>query len=284
MSENTWQDASGRKWLRNQEKTDAQLGPLSESALAALELREGEIVLDVGCGTGQTLLELRERVGAAGRVVGLDISPPMLEGARARIAESGSNNIECVLDDATTFRSEERFDAIFSRFGVMFFEDGERAFRNLLALLKPHGRISFVCWRALAENPWATEPMAAIHRISPDAPLPSMLREGEPGPFRFGDRALVEKLLSSAGFRDVRITPETRDMVLGGARTLDEALDFALEIGPAARMVGEADPALLPQYRSSLEETLSSRLTSKGVVYPAALFVVTARASGQGGE
>lgn len=278
MSEPTWQDASGKKWAKNQEKMDAQLGPLSASAFAALELEGGETVLDVGCGTGQTLLELRERVGPTGRVIGLDISPPMLELARARVTSRGYENVECLLGDASEVRPASKVDAIFSRFGVMFFEDSVKAFRNLLGSLRPHGRISFICWQSLDDNPWATEPMAAVRRIVPDAPLGSMLRAGEPGPFRFGDRALLEHALTSAGFQDVRITPEVHQMVLGGASTLDGALECVFEIGPAARMMGEAAPELRPRFEEALRATLALRLTERGVVYPAALFVVSARA------
>lgn len=283
MSENTWQDESGRKWVKNEEKTDAQLGPLSETALAALELKAGDVVLDVGCGAGQTLFQLRERVGETGRVIGLDISPPMLERARVRAAERGFRNVECLLGDAGTVPPKEPVDALFSRFGVMFFEDSVSAFQNLRSWLKPHGRLSFICWQGLDENLWASEPIAAVRRVIPDAPLPQMLRPEEPGPFRFGDRAFLERTLESAGFEEVRITPERRDMILGGVRTLEEALEFAFEIGPAARMMGEADPALLPEFRRSLRETFSARLAPEGVVYPAAIFVVTARAPGPGG-
>lgn len=278
MSESSWEGASGTKWARNQARTDAQLGPLSDGALRMLELREGDRVLDVGCGTGQTLIQLRELVGQTGRVIGLDISPPMLEGARARIREKGYDNVELLLGDASIERLSAPVDAIFSRFGVMFFDDPVAAFRNLLGALRPSGRLSFICWQPLERNAWALEPMQAVREVAPEAPLPVLLREGEPGPFRFGDDLYVKEVLTSAGFSDVQIDPERKEMVLGGAKTLEEAVEFALEIGPAARMIAEVDPVLIPAVRQNLERVFAQRLTERGVIYEAATYVVTARA------
>lgn len=277
MGESSWEEASGRKWARNQERTDAQLGPLSEGALRALALRDGQRVVDVGCGTGQTLVRLRELVGATGQVIGLDISPPMLEGARARIAEKGYENVELLLGDASQQELAAPVDALFSRFGVMFFDDPVAAFRNLRRGLRPGGRLSFICWQPLEHNMWAVEPIRAVREVVPDALLPDLLREGEPGPFRFGNPQYVEEVLTSAGFLDVEIDPERREMVLGGAKKLEEAVEFALEIGPAARMVADTEPHWIPEIRSSLEKTFARRLTERGVIYEAATYVVTAR-------
>ncbi len=283
MSESTWAGASGAKWARNQARTDAQLGPLSDGALRALELREGDRVLDVGCGTGQTLVQLRELVGPKGWVIGLDISPPMLEGARARISGKGYDNVELLLGDASKLQPSAPVDAIFSRFGVMFFDDSVAAFQNLRGALRPSGCLSFVCWQALEWNAWALEPIQAVREVVPDAALPDLLREGEPGPFRFGDERYVEEVVTSAGFSDVQITPERREMILGGARTLEEAVEFALEIGPAARMIADGDSELIPAVRQSLERAFARRLTDRGVIYEAATYVVTARAPSAGG-
>ena len=101
----SWRDESGQKWARQQERTDAQLGPLGLPAIEALALRPGERVVDVGCGAGQTLLQLAQRVTPDGWVTGLDISEPLLELARQRIATSGQSRIDVVLGDAETARS-----------------------------------------------------------------------------------------------------------------------------------------------------------------------------------
>src|SRR5690242_19837843 len=116
-AEYAWQDAAGQRWAALQTRTDAHLGPLGQRVLALVAPARGERVLDVGCGAGQTTLELSELVGPTGSVVGVDISEPLLAAARERA--QGRDNIELRLGNAATERFERAFDLVFSRFGVM---------------------------------------------------------------------------------------------------------------------------------------------------------------------
>ena len=104
-------------------------------------------MLEIGCGTGAATVPFAEAVGERGRVVGVDISGPMLAGARQRITESGLGNIALVQADAQVYDFEaNRFDLIASRFGVMFFADPVAAFSNLLLAARPGGRLCLACW------------------------------------------------------------------------------------------------------------------------------------------
>ncbi len=90
--------------------------------LARSAVAPGERVLEVGCGTGAATLPLAEAVGDSGRVVGIDLSEPMLAVARRHVAESGRRNISLLHADAQVYGFEpDSFDLIASRFGVMFF-------------------------------------------------------------------------------------------------------------------------------------------------------------------
>src|SRR6185503_5359802 len=134
-----------------QRDLDAQLEPFGVAVLSKLGLVSRESVLDVGCGAGATSLMLAERV-RPGEVVGVDISAPLL--ARARERGGALSNLRFELADAQTLAfGGARYDAVFSRFGVMFFADPVAAFRNLGAALRPDGRLGFVCWRAMRDNP-----------------------------------------------------------------------------------------------------------------------------------
>jgi ubiquinone/menaquinone biosynthesis C-methylase UbiE len=146
VTKDSWRDESGQKWARQQERTDVQPGPLGLPAIEALALHPGERVLDVGCGAWQTLLQLAERVGSNGWVTGIDIAEPLVSLARARIAASGHANLDVVLADAESVVLDQRYDALFSRFGVMFFEDPAAAFVNLARNLRSAGRLAFLCW------------------------------------------------------------------------------------------------------------------------------------------
>jgi SAM-dependent methyltransferase len=275
-TDQTWTGASGAKWARLQERTDAQLDALGRFVIDRLAPAPGERVLDVGCGAGQTVLELAERVGSKGSVVGLDISEPLLTRARQRVSEAFLAQVELVLGDAAAMKFERPFDALFSRFGVMFFEDPATAFANLRAALRPGGRLGFVCWQAPELNPWVGAPLSAAREIAPQQPLPAVLEPDRPGPFYFSDPAFVQRVLQRAGFAEIAIEPHEFSAAVGGARTLDEAVEFSLEIGPTARFVSEADPALVPAMRAAVRDALSQFESERGVWSAMRVLIVTA--------
>ncbi len=278
-AEQGWQNASGERWAALQDRTDAQLGPLGRAALARVDPRPGERALDVGCGAGQSTLELSELVGANGSVVGLDISEPLLNRARARAASARNRNIEFVLGNAATTRVEPAFDLVFSRFGVMFFEDPVAAFVHLKSELRAGGRLGFVCWQPLAVNGWARAPLDAVRALRPDQPPPAMLEPDKPGPFFFSEPSFVEHVLTRAGFENVVIEPHVMDVAIGGARTLEEAVDYTLQIGPAARFVSEAELTGDSRVRPALTAALAPYASERGVVTRACTLLVTARRS-----
>ena len=259
-----------------QDRTDALIDPLGRIAIERLGVSAGERILDVGCGCGQTLLQLADLVGPSGHVLGVDISPPMLARAQERVAEQPT--IALALGDAQTYTfAPGAFDAMYSRFGVMFFDDPRAAFRNLRAAARSGGRLSFVCWQDLAKNPWAARPLEAVMRLLPESAMPDMLRDGRPGPFFMSDPARVRAILGDAGWNDVSLEPVEMPLHFGGATTLDEAVDYTLQIGPAARAMDGAPEALKPALEAALREVLAPFVSARGVFIDGAAFVVVAR-------
>ena len=272
-----WQDAAGRRWAELQERTDAQLGPLGRAALERVNPRPGERALDVGCGAGQSTLELAELVGPRGSVVGVDVSEPLLARAKERVSAAGFENVELMLGNAASARVEPPVDLIFSRFGVMFFEEPVAAFTHLRETLVPNGRLGFVCWQPLEVNPWAHAPLGAVRSLRPEHPLVELLQPGKPGPFAFSDADLVRRILQSAGFANIDVTPDEMDVALGGARTLAEAVDYTLQIGPAARFIADAGLEADPRVRDALSEALAPYASERGVFVAARTLLVTAK-------
>lgn len=272
-----WNEQGGPRWVQRQQQLDAQINPLGLAAMQRASVTRGERVLDIGCGCGQTSLELAQRVGASGSVVGIDISQPMLTRARERQQELGITNLEFLQADAQTYPFvRERFDLLFSRFGVMFFADPAAAFANLHTALRSDGRLCFLCWQALEKNEWAHVLLTAAtrHMQPPAPPAPDA-----PGPFAFADPDRVCRLLGAGGFKEVSCESYEAELSMGGARTIDEAVEFSLEIGPIARLLSDADTDVRTRVAQAVREALTPYVSQRGVSLHGAAWIVRARAN-----
>ena len=267
-----WNDAGGVAWVVGQEQLDSQLEPFGVLAMDAAAIHAGETVLDVGCGCGATALDLAARVGASGRVVGLDVSAPMLERARERAA---GLPLDFVLGDAATHTfTPETFDVLFSRFGVMFFDDPAAAFAHLRGALEREGRVSMVVWQSIAANPWVSVPIAAVADV---VEPPALGAAGEPGPFSLADPDDVAAILRGAGYADVQVRGEDMEMSVGGGLPLEAAVEFSLEHGPLRRVLSSATPDIRAAAADRVTDALSRYDGPSGVRMPAAVWIVTAR-------
>ncbi len=269
-----WNEQAGPVWVALQERMDAQIGAHGALALAALAPKPGERILDVGCGCGDTALALARAVGPTGRVLGLDLSAPMLARARERALAAGLANVAFEQADAQAIALPAASqDALFSRFGVMFFADPSAAFANLARALRPGGRLAFACWQPPAANLWVSVPLAALASV---VPLPAPPPPGAPGPFAFADADRVRGILGEAGFADVRVQGEQLPMAFGG---VDEAAAFLTELGPASRAVREAgggEPLRL-KAQAAIRDAIAPHARGGRVELPSAIWVVTAR-------
>lgn len=268
-----WNSEAARRWVTEQARIDRLAAEVTEAALSAAAPQHGEHVLDIGCGTGTTVLRLAAAVGPTGSVLGVDISQPQLALARQRIAAAGAAQAQVVLDDAATHDfPPASFDLAFSRFGVMFFADPTAAFNNIRRGMKPGGRLTFAVFRPGPENPWATASMAAIRHLVTPPPPPG---PEEPGQFSWGDKARVRRILGGAGFRDIALTPFDPQIVLGANAA--EAAEFAMAMGPGARLLQGAAEATRDAARAALETFLKSHEGPNGVSLPGGVWLVSAR-------
>src|SRR5215470_9078355 len=257
-------------WAEIRELLELQLAPLGRRGLVALAAQPGESVLDIGCGGGETALDLARAVAPDGIVVGIDLSAAVL--AFAKSAAKGCERVRFVHADAQVFPFEPAsFDAAFSRFGVMFFTDPTAAFINIRRGLRPNGRLAFVCWRALEENQLDILPLTAASIHLP--PQPAHDPEA-PGPFAFANPDRVRDFLERAGFGEIDITAHD-DQV--GSGDLDAMLAVCSRVGALGKILREKPElraATLPAVRSAL----AAHDGPDGVRLNAATWVVTARA------
>jgi SAM-dependent methyltransferase len=271
-----WNGPAGERWVQEQAVLDRMVGPFGDAALQAAKVTAGESAIDVGCGCGETLLRLASRVGPSGRVLGVDPSAPMLRRARELCRER--SNVSFLEGDAAKVIPEQAsFDLAFSRFGVMFFADPVGAFRRIRGALRPAGRLSFVCWRPLDLNPWATLPFdAAARAVGRPEPAPA----DAPGPFSFGDPARVRGILEAAGFRQVAAESFETEVGFGPAATLDEAAAAIAKLGPVSRLLANRDEATRAKAIAAIREVIPPYIRAAGEPwFPGAAWVVTARCS-----
>lgn len=265
-----WNGQAGETWTRLQDRLDAMLSPISSLALSALDARSGEHVIDVGCGCGATSLAIAQ---SGARVLGLDISEPMLARARERAQAQGLADVcEFRVADAGSVSLDEPADALFSRFGVMFFDDPTAAFANLRAGMGSGGRLAFACWQEARSNPWMAIAGAAVAPLLPPPPEPVDPRA--PGPFAFADSSYLRDILSAAGFSDIELTPATPTLHV--ADSLDDAVAFQSEVGPLARALAELSGSDLERAKDAAREALEPHVTSSGLDLGAAVWLVTA--------
>ena len=261
-----WNGPAGDVWVEAQEIMDRMLSPLSDAALSAAAPLSGERVIDIGCGCGATTLAIAES-GAS--VWGVDISAPMLARARARTAEL--DNVTFSVNDASTADYNAEHHLIFSRFGVMFFDDPKAAFSNLRSALVGGGRLAFVCWQSPEKNPFMS---VAGRAAQPFLPESEPQDPCAPGPFAFADPHWIEEVLDNAGFSDVNITSLNPHLAVG--KTLDESMYFQARVGPLARALSELDESLQAEAKQAVRDALSGYETDDGVILPAAAWLVQA--------
>jgi SAM-dependent methyltransferase len=232
-------------------------------------------VLDVGCGFGENSLELARLVGEGGRVVGLDCCDALLEIARADAKAARLRHASFVCGDAQTQRFAEPFDYVYARFGTMFFQAPKAAMRNLRASTVPGGRMVSLVWREIADNPWLGLAQAIALRHLP--PPPDDGRTCGPGPFSMADPEVVRAILEGAGWTDVALERIDAPFLVG--RTVEDAIDLCLELGPAGEIVREARERGIDRRDAivaDLRAALAPHATPQGVVMRSSTWCITA--------
>lgn len=269
-----WNEIAGPRWVAQQALIDAQIRALGRCTMDRGAVRAGERVLDVGCGCGNTIVELAQRVGPTGSVTGVDVSTPMIEEARTAVRMAGLTHVSLIHADAQTAEFPAgAFDLIYSRFGGMFFADPVAAFANLHVALRPGGRLAMVCWRTLRENPWMFVPLTAAGR---HIPLPAPAPPEAPGPFAFADSSRVRVILSTAGFSDIVVERADDQLAIGGGKVGDDAVAFLLQVGPVANALRAAPPDAQARVAAAVKEAIADFETPTGVTMPGAVWIVTA--------
>jgi SAM-dependent methyltransferase len=290
-------EGATREFADNVEATEAWNGPLfdvwieyrdivaeglrehGESALAGNPPQEGDRVLDIGCGLGDTTVRLAGLVGAAGHAHGVDVAERMIETATEEAAAAGLENVSFASCDVEVTKLDQAFDYAFSRFGTMFFANPVAALRNVREALVPGGLLNMVVWRRKLDNEFMHRAELVVAEYL-DEPEDSDVPRCGPGPFSMANADTVTDVLTHAGYENIRLARQDLPYKIGN--DLDHAVAFNMALGPAAevlRMWGDRVDDIRPKIAAALRAVLADFVVDGGaVVAPASTWAVTAQA------
>jgi ubiquinone/menaquinone biosynthesis C-methylase UbiE len=276
-SQRAWDGVLFDRFLQFRHLVVSGLAQFGVEAMRRFPPAEGDRVVDIGCGMGDSALQLAELVGPAGSVLGVDISPRFIELAAS---ESTLANVRFEVKDMQASSLEEQFDYAFARFGTMFFANPVAAMRNVRSSLADDGRLCMVVWRRREENPWLYVAEQVVKPLVPEPEEEVDEAHCGPGPFSMAGADTVSMQLRAAGFTEISFRRFDAPFLLG--RDLDEAVEMNLAIGPAAealRFAGDHGAELRPKLESMLREALAPYETAEGVILDSSVWIVTASAA-----
>ncbi|RKR15583.1 class I SAM-dependent methyltransferase [Arthrobacter oryzae] len=235
-------------------KWDAELlgwhAPFGDALLRELRLRPDSTVLDVAAGSGEPALDVAAQV-PEGRVVLADISAGMLRVAEEKALARGLDNVDFqVCDSAALPFGDNTFDAVYCRFGLMFFPVMSAAMREMARTAKPGARVGAVVWGRAAQNPWASLILGTIARHS-ELPIPPA---GNPGLFRCAPTGFMTRMFKDAGLTEVTEYQVSTELV---HETPESYWEFMTEIATTVAMgLAKADDESRALIRSDVFELL----------------------------
>ncbi len=263
-----WNGYEGRHWAEHQARYDALNDPANAPLLDAARIKETDSVLDIGCGNGR-LTRLAART--ARRAVGVDLSAPMLERARASAAAEDLAHVTHLQADAQVHPFEEAsFDVALSRFGIMFFADPVAAFANIGRALRPDGRLAFVCPQSVDRLDQSVIFAAVAEQVT----LPDFSQRTETGPASFADPGRTTRVLSGAGFDAIAVDP--LEVVQAWGTDPADAADFLFGWGPMRHWLRDAAPETVDRARQAASDAFRTYATDEGVHLTARYWLVTA--------
>ncbi|MCU1451283.1 MAG: Methyltransferase type 11 [Acidimicrobiales bacterium] len=268
-----WDGSEGEHWTANADRYDSAGRRTWQRFLEAQLIAVEDDVLDIGCGTGRSTRDAA-RAATSGSALGVDLSGPMLELARARTNAEGLTNVRFEQADAQVHPFDEgSVDVVISSFGAMFFNDPVAAFTNIGRAVRPGGRLAVLAWRELARNEWlvAFREALAVGRTLPSPPV------GAPGPFGLADADRTREVLATAGFADVAFTEIDEPIEFGTGA--DDAWGFVRNVGIVEGLTQDLDEVTKARALDQLHATVVAHDTGDGVLFGTSAWLITARRS-----
>jgi ubiquinone/menaquinone biosynthesis C-methylase UbiE len=251
----------------------------SAKIFPSLEVGEGDKVVDVGCGFGDTAMLFAQRVGPRGSVLGIDCCDGFIEFGRRDAKAAGIDNVSFVVGDVQSYPFQPDHDFCFSRFGTQFFENPVAGLKNMRASLRPGGVMTMIVWRTIDDNPWLGLPREIVLQYLP--PPGEDGRTCGPGPFSMANQEMVTKQLEISGYTEIDFERVDAPLMVG--KTPEDAVGFQIALGPAGEVYREAGPEAERRHHE-IEAALKAELAKfegpEGIVMASSSWKITARNPG----
>lgn len=264
------------RWLRYREVLAQSIQPFSDAAFGACNPQSGERVLDIGCGLGETTLQLADLVGPGGRVVGIDAGERFVERSAREADTAGVGNVSYVEGDVQIADLGAGFDLAFSRFGTMFFANPVAALRNVRSSLRPGGRLCMIVWRNKIANEWLHRAELVVEKYL-ERPEETDEPTCGPGPFSMANADTTSDIMVGAGFDEIALRRCDSAYEMGA--DMDTAIEVVMAIGPAGeliRLAAEDADRIRPRLEAELRESYADLDRGDGVYASASTWIVTA--------
>ncbi|MDP6953406.1 MAG: class I SAM-dependent methyltransferase [Alphaproteobacteria bacterium] len=275
-----WNEVLAPKFIRFKHILVDGLSHHSDAVFPSLAVKEGDSVLDVGCGFGDTAIRLARAVGPTGRVVGLDCCEAFMDYGREAAKEEGLDNVSFRAGDALVEKFEPEFDFVFARFGTMFFSNPVAGLRNMRTALKPDGIMTHIVWRRRDDNPWLGMAKDIVLQFLP--PPGEDAQTCGPGPFSMADEDMVRMMMKGAGYEDVTFERVDAPVLVGSS--VDDAIAFQLAIGPAGevfREAGEEAEEKRDIIQAAMGEAIAKqKMDADGIIMESSSWVISGRNPG----
>jgi ubiquinone/menaquinone biosynthesis C-methylase UbiE len=271
-----WNEVLAPKFIRFKLIFIDGLTKHSEAVFPTLPVRQGDRVLDVGCGFGDTAIKLANLVGPTGRVVGIDCCDAFLDFARTDAAEKNLTNVSFQRGDAEIALPINEYDFVFARFGTMFFTNPVAAMRNMRRALRPGGRMVHIVWRTREDNPWLSMAKDVVQRFLP--PPGEGAQTCGPGPFSMSNEQMVRGMMRSAGYDEIEFHRVDAPVLIGN--NVEDAIAFQLALGPAGEVFREAGEEA-ERKRDRIETALAGAIgqqtiLAEGIIMDSSSWVISA--------
>jgi len=256
-------------WEKHRETIRQMFAPVTQALIEEARIGSGHAVLDVATGPGEPALGMAAVAGPEGKVVGIDPIPEMVAAARRSAERGGFRNtqFEVAFADELPFPAD-RFDAVVSRFGVMFVPSPIDAIREMLRVLKPGGKLALAVWHAPESNPFFYTLARVMERYIDSPPLPP----DAPDAFRFAGAGRLREILAEAGAAGAWEHPLS--FAIDAPLTVEDFWALRIEMSEKLRgKVAALSPEQLREAKREALEAMREYSTERGMSFPAQVLI-----------